>query len=205
MSLYSQDSILKLKKIFIVNFRGLFVFFREICSNPTRMGAALPSSNRLAKTMAKQVPLGSIGTIVELGPGTGVVTQALLDHGIEPEKLVLIEKSEPLTKHLKRRFSKLKIIAGDAQDLDHLLEAYHDVTIIVSSLPLRSLPEKIVKKALHAIEKKLAHGGLYIQFSYYQGATTPHFPKTFQRIYSERVFLNFPPARIDVFYHNSKT
>ena len=204
MSPYSQHSISELKKFFTLKSHGLFVFFREICSNPTRMGAALPSSNRLAKTMAKQVPLGSMGTIVELGPGTGVVTQALLDHGVRPEKLVLVEKSTALTQHLKKRFSGLNIIAGDAQDLELLLEAYDDVTIIVSSLPLRSLPENIVKKALQAIEKKLAHGGLYIQFTYYQGATTPYFPKTFQRIYSERVFLNFPPARIDVFYHNSK-
>lgn len=192
-----------LKQLFIVKLKGLFVFFREIFSNPTTIGAALPSSNRLARAIAKHVPLTTPGMIVELGPGTGVVTQALLERGIPPNKLILIEKSFPLTKHLTKRFPGVKIIAGDAQHLDKLLENYHDISLIVSSLPLRSLPKVMVKNALNAIDQKLAPNGLLIQFTYYQGGKPLPFPKTFQCISSERIFLNFPPAYIHVFSHSS--
>jgi phosphatidylethanolamine/phosphatidyl-N-methylethanolamine N-methyltransferase len=198
---HAKKFFLKFKNFFILKFHGLFVFSREIFSNPTAMGAALPSSNRLARAIAKQIPFDTPGTIVELGPGTGVVTQALLDHGIHPNALVLIEKSEALANHLTKRFSGVHIIAGDAQYLNELLKKYDNINIVVSSLPLRSLPEAVVKNAIDAIDKKLAHGGLFIQFTYYQGSKPMPLPKTFQHIYSEHVVLNFPPAQIHVFSH----
>ena len=192
----------QLKRFLRPKSRGLFVFSREIFSNPTEMGAALPSSKRLARAIAKQVPLGTLGTILELGPGTGVVTQALLDHGVHPNKLVLIEKSEALTQHLKKRFSNVHIIAGDAQYLGELLEKYDNIEVVVSSLPLRSLPESIVKNALNAIDKKLVNGGLFIQFTYYQGSKPMPLPNNFQLICSEKILLNFPPAQVHVFSHH---
>ncbi len=187
------------KAFVIIKCKGLWLFFRELFSNPMVMGAAFPSSKRLACAMARQVPLQSLGTVVELGPGTGVVTQALLEHGVNIKKLVAIEQSNAFVKHLMRRFSQLRVIEGDAQNLIGLLADCSDINVIVSSLPLRSLPENMVKNILAAIDKALPESGLFIQFTYYYGKTALPLPQTFQRIYSEYVLLNFPPARVDVF------
>lgn len=194
-----QRIFLRLKTFFVVKFNGLLLFFRELFSNPMVLGAAWPSSKRLAQTMAKQVTVTSSGTLVELGPGTGVVTQALLEHGVDLERLIAIEQSGAFVKHLQRRFPLLKIVNGDAQNLSDLLANYSDINVVVSSLPLRSLPDSTVKNILQAIDKVLPDGGLFIQFTYYYGATILSLPKTFQRIHAEYVFLNFPPARVDVF------
>lgn len=199
---FMQKIFLQIKTFFVVKFNGLLLFFRELFSNPLVMGAAWPSSNRLARAMARQVPVESSGMILELGPGTGVVTQALLEHGIEMEKLVAIEQSGAFVKHLSRRFAKLKVIEGDAKNLSSLLTGHSNINVIVSSLPLRSLPEDTVKNILQAIDNVLPEGGLFIQFTYYYGKAVLPLPKTFQRVYSEYVLLNFPPARVDVFCQN---
>ena len=196
-----QKFFLQLRDRFFIKSKGFLLFFREIFSNPLAIGAACPSSKRLARAMAKQVPVGTLGTIVELGPGTGVVTQVLLDHGIRPEKLVVIEKADAFVRHLIDRFPQLSVIKGDAKNVKDLLASHTNIRVVVSSLPLRSLPANIVESILTAIDEILPDGGLFIQFTYYYGATGVSFPKTFQRIHSEYVLLNFPPARVDVFYH----
>jgi len=71
----------------------LRLFARAICSGPQAVGAACPSSRRLADYMASQAVAASKGYIVELGAGTGVVTASLLDHGVAPERLIVVEKS----------------------------------------------------------------------------------------------------------------
>lgn len=199
-----QKFFLTCKNFCAIKLKGLLVFFREIFSNPKAMGTALPSSKKLANTLAKQIPSTATGTIVELGPGTGVVTKALLDHGIKPEKLILIEKSNAFVKHLSRRFSSITIIEGDAQQLNQLLEPYQPIQVIISCLPLRLLPASVVKNILQAIEKTLIDKGLLIQFTYHHGKANLPLSKHFQLVHSERVFLNFPPARVDVFSYKSE-
>lgn len=191
------------KAIFSMKFSGLLLFFREIFSNPLAIGAVCPSSKRLATAIATQIPIELSGKIIELGPGTGVVTQALLEHGINPEKLVAIERSNMFVKHLIKKFPQLTVIEGDAKDLAHLLTEDATVSVIVSGLPLRSLPEGTVKSILGTIDKVLADGGLFIQFTYFYGSKGLSLPQSFHRIYSKRIFLNFPPARIDVFSHKA--
>lgn len=182
-----------------IRLKGLLLFFREIFSNPVTMGAAYPSSSKLAAAMAKQVPLSDDGFIVELGPGTGVITKALLENGIKPENLILIERSSGFVKHLQEHFQKVKVIEGDAQDLDKLLDAHRSVPVVISSLPLKALPKGVVENILQSIEKILTDGGLFIQFTYYHGKINLPLSKKFKYLYSKYVFLNFPPARIDVF------
>ncbi|GAG27969.1 unnamed protein product, partial [marine sediment metagenome] len=100
---------------------GLNVFFREIFTNPSSVGAVLPSSKSLANHIASQVPNHSDGIVLELGAGTGVVTQALLDQGVPEERIVVVEISNSLAKFLRRRFPKVNIVQGDASNLIQLL------------------------------------------------------------------------------------
>lgn len=178
---------------------GLTLFLREIATNPRTMGAAWPSSDHLTKSVALQVPL-STGQVIELGGGTGVVTAALLERGIPSKQLLVVERAPALAQHLKKRFPNLTILEGDARNLEHLLSAnHHPINTVVSSLPLRSLPARVVSEIGVQLEKVLSNNALYIQFTYtFYRKPSPPSPHL-RWIYSKYIWRNFPPARIDVF------
>lgn len=115
---------------------GLTLFLKEIAANPSAMGAACPSSKRLTEYIASQVPVAS-KTILELGAGTGAVTAALLDHGIQHERLIVIERSLSLAQHLKEQFPQVLTIEGDAAHLTEFLPAEQlPVDVVVSQLTI---------------------------------------------------------------------
>jgi phosphatidylethanolamine/phosphatidyl-N-methylethanolamine N-methyltransferase len=183
----------------------LALFAREILTNPRNMGAACPSSARLARVMAAQVPLHDSGLVLELGAGTGVVTQALLQRGIAPERLVSIEISTSLAQHLHSRFPAIRVIHGDAGQLHKLIgEDYAHITTIVSSLPLRSLPLPVVEAISRQLQPLLQQGAALVQFTY-DLRKRPltylhlHAMPELRRTNSQIVWRNLPPARVDVF------
>ncbi|MBS0358811.1 MAG: methyltransferase domain-containing protein [Proteobacteria bacterium] len=180
---------------------GLFPFFREVFSNPATVGAAWPSSKRLAEALARQVPLDPKGVVVELGPGTGMITEALLERGIPAEKIIAIERSEALVKHLRKKFPQVTIIHGDAMHLADLLgQDASTLAAIVSSLPLRSLPRTIVEGLSKELEKVMKKESVFIQFTYHWKKEYPGLTLKLVRNLGKIVWWNFPPARVDVFH-----
>lgn len=183
------------------------LFAREIIRNPRAMGAAVPSSAKLARAMAAQVPLVEDGgLVVEVGAGTGVVTAALLQRGILPENLIVVERAPALVMHLRQHFPHLRVIEGDAGHLKSLLGAdFHRVKTIVSGLPLRSLPRPVVESIIRQYDKILENGGLLIQFTYdlLNRAKSIGMEKHFVRIASIIIWRNLPPARVEVFSHRN--
>jgi len=181
----------------------LALFAKEILANPRGMGAACPSSPFLARAMAAPVAPHEEGLVLELGGGTGAVTEALLRRGVAPERLVVLEISHTLAQHLRRRFSRLRIVEGDAAELQRLLgEDYRRITTVVSSLPLRSLPHHKVRAIGAQLAPLLAQGASLIRFTYDLRQRSerdlglhPHLI----RAGSEIVWRNLPPARVDVF------
>src|SRR3546814_7400279 len=97
------------------------MFFRQWLRRPLRIGAVAPSSRELAEAMARLVPNPPQGPVIELGGGTGPVTAALLDAGIPPEQLYVIEREPQLHRHLVRRFPRAHVLCGDAAALTSLL------------------------------------------------------------------------------------
>ncbi|MDM8545733.1 class I SAM-dependent methyltransferase [Candidatus Venteria ishoeyi] len=180
---------------------GFQVFAREMLNNPREIGAACPSSPKLGRMMAAQVPKDSNGFIVELGAGTGNITAALLDYGLPPEKLIVVELLPALASHLRRRFPQLTVIEGDATHLKTLLGPEHQpVSAVVSSLPLRSLPPEIVPGILAQVNEVLHDKGVMVQFTYdLRSKTLPDQNRHFVRVTSKIVWQNFPPARVESF------
>jgi phospholipid N-methyltransferase len=176
------------------------LFLREVLANPRVMGAACPSSHHLATSMATLLPSGFSGHVLELGAGTGVVTAALLRHGIKPQQLTVVEQSPLLVAHLRRRFPHLNVLQGDAAELDDLLKTHHTgIGAIISSLPLRSLAPPTVRAIIRQVDSALSPDGLFIQFTYALGALPCRFPRRFRQVESKIIWRNFPPARVDVF------
>lgn len=183
---------------------GIRLFIKEAASHPITVGAAWPSSKQLAEDIAAAIPAKN-GIVVELGAGTGVVTKALLKIGIKPKQLFVVERSHAMSQYLRKIFPKLQILEGDAQKLSELLgDKNQPVATIVSGLPLRSLPNKVVKEIGKQIEKVMTKNSHFIQFTY-SLHRKPKPPTTKLRWKeSKYVWRNLPPARIDIFSYDGK-
>jgi phosphatidylethanolamine/phosphatidyl-N-methylethanolamine N-methyltransferase len=175
------------------------LFLREFARNPKSIGAVCSSSERLGNRMARHIELHEDGWVVELGGGTGAITQALLLHGVAARRLIVVEKSHGLAVHLSNRFPEIRVIHGDAADMELILNGSLPVRTIVSGLPLRSLSRNAVISITDACVKILHPQGRLIQFTYAPGGFSPWLSAGLEKLGSETVWTNIPPARIDVF------
>ncbi|MGE3308821.1 MAG: class I SAM-dependent methyltransferase [Limisphaerales bacterium] len=189
----------------LAKIRRWFVFAREAFANPREIGAVTPSSPNLARRMARLIPAADAGLVVELGAGTGVVTKALLDRGIAPDRLFAVELSPSLASLLRSRFHDVHVLCGDAANLRRLLRragadphshSHSAPVTIVSSLPLRSLPAPKVQSIVREISALIRPSGRWIQYTY--ALAHRDFPDGFHRSQSSFVWGNIPPARVDV-------
>ncbi|MFC4299568.1 class I SAM-dependent methyltransferase [Castellaniella hirudinis] len=176
------------------------LFLREWLEAPAGVGAVWPSSERLARSMAARVDPQGAGLVVELGAGTGVVTQALLDRGVPAERLRVVECAPAFVHHLRRRFPGVTILQGDAARLSDMLgvdAAGAAVDAIVSSLPLRSLDPDIVSAVLDQCRTLLRPGCPLIQFTYvWRGLPVAGLSDGFVSRSDQAVWANLPPARV---------
>lgn len=176
-----------------------FRFLKALATRPKAVGAVIPSGPALAKAMARQID-PKAGPVLEVGPGTGVISEAILERGVAPSALTLVEYDDELARHLAARFPRVHVIQGDAFDLDNTLHG-HDgrpFGAIVSSLPLLNHPMARRLAYMEAITRRLAPGAPLIQFSY--GAHAPVVPPPgFAVIRTAQVWANIPPAKVWVY------
>ncbi|PLZ03555.1 methyltransferase [Burkholderia sp. WAC0059] len=176
--------------------RALLLFLNEVLLRPSSAGAILPSSRSLAKRIARMVPAQGAGLVVELGAGTGAVTQALLDHGIQADRLLVVERSASLAEHLASRFPRLRVIHGDAGKLGDFLPPGALIDAVVSGVPLRSLPYAESRAIVQHWRAVLPNGALIVQFTYALYGPLRHLTDGFTQLASEIIWLNFPAARV---------
>ncbi|MBI3879292.1 MAG: methyltransferase domain-containing protein [Verrucomicrobia bacterium] len=190
--------------ISIKSISSLAVFSGELLSNAGSVGAAVPSSRALARRIASFLPRDPTGLVIELGAGTGAVTEALIEHGLPLEKIVPVELNANMARHLRKRFPGLNVLGGDASKLgrllaQHLPDGRPAVSHIVSSLPLRSLPVTVVARIIREVKRLLPPDGTFIQYTYHIGCRRYRPLDDFQRHATSLVWMNLPPARVDVF------
>lgn len=171
---------------------GQFEFMRGLLENPGGVCAPTPSSAILSAAIAAEVDVGCAGLIVELGAGTGVVTQALLNRGVLPERLLVVERTSVFVRLLQQRFPAVRVIEGDGLKFDEYLPEDARIAAVVSGLPMLSfaLP---VRRSL--IEKSLAlqgSAGRFIQLSYGWRPAVP--PNDKFHVSRRIVWRNLPPA-----------
>jgi len=184
--------------------KRLALFGSELLSNPRAIGAACPSSPLLARRMARSVRPARGRYVLELGAGTGAITEALLESSVSGDRLVVVEKSPVLVKVLRRRFSNATVLEGDAAQLDDLVAGQlglkaEDFSHVVSSLPLRSIPRPAAEGIARAIEAFLGHGASLVQFTYDLRNGSRDWYGGLRHVRSSVVWLNVPPARVDVY------
>jgi phosphatidylethanolamine/phosphatidyl-N-methylethanolamine N-methyltransferase len=176
-------------------------FLRSWIEKPLHMGAVMPSSKLLARTMAQYVDVESAGPVVELGPGTGAITNALIEHGVDQKRLVLVEYNPGFCALLRDRYPHAKVVQGDAYKLRDSLWKVLDVpaSAVVSGLPLVTKPMLTRLKLIRDAFMALAPGAPFVQFTY---SMAPPIPKSLPGVSteaSERIWMNLPPARVWVY------
>jgi phosphatidylethanolamine/phosphatidyl-N-methylethanolamine N-methyltransferase len=166
--------------------------------NPRKIGAVAASGPELAAAMARHIPQNAEGYVVELGGGTGPVTRAILDTGVPPDRLIVVERDPVLHRHLAERYPNVRVLQGDAMHLQQLLrdQHIHPVKAIVSSLPLL-----IMKKAIqHRIGVQafavLEPGAPFIQFTYGLFSPLNRRQLGVSGTVEDRVLQNLPPASV---------
>eukprot|EP00540_Astrosyne_radiata_P015310 CAMPEP_0116830826 /NCGR_PEP_ID=MMETSP0418-20121206/4982_1 /TAXON_ID=1158023 /ORGANISM="Astrosyne radiata, Strain 13vi08-1A" /LENGTH=178 /DNA_ID=CAMNT_0004459979 /DNA_START=1679 /DNA_END=2215 /DNA_ORIENTATION=+ len=165
---------------------------------PRLVGSIAPSSTRLANLIAREalsVIEKSGGLVVEIGPGTGCITRALLAHGVASENLVCVELDPVLHQYMTEQFPEIHTILGDAADVETLLSGRcTEVAVVVSGVPLKNLPLNKADVIIHSCCDMLKPYGKFIQFTY--GISPPAItPKlTISRKFVGFVLLNLPPA-----------
>lgn len=172
--------------------------------NPLGTGAVSPSGRFLARTMARYVDPAAQGPVIELGPGTGPVTEALIQRGVAPERLVLVEYDPDFCQLLARRYPGVRIVKGDAYRLADTLRGVLDApaSAVVSSLPLRTRPERDRLRLLDDAFNLLRHDGAFVQFTYGIASPMPRRMGSgpeFEAEVSQPVWLNLPPARVWIY------
>jgi phosphatidylethanolamine/phosphatidyl-N-methylethanolamine N-methyltransferase len=182
-------------------------FFRSLIAAPRLTGAVAPSGRALARAMAAAVGSAPRGFIAELGPGTGPVTRALIESGIAPERLVLLEYDPGFCGILRQRFARAAIVQGDAYDLPGALMEFagRPIAAVVSSLPLLNQPPHRRAKLIADAFALMGPAGVFVQFTY--GLVSPIPREACAKRYSAhrgtRIWRNLPPAcvwtyRLDV-------
>lgn len=178
-------------------------FIRAWLDNPLTTGAVYPSGKVLSRTMARAVDLTVPGPIIELGPGTGPVTEALIRRGIPQERLILLEFDPDFCKLLSRRYPIATVVQGDAYALSRSLSSVlqDKAAAIVSSLPLLTKPERQRLALVQEAFDLMHDDGVFVQFTYGLGSPVPRVddrfvPTGFAAQVSPPVWLNFPPARV---------
>ncbi len=173
------------------------LFFRTWATSPLKMGSVTPTSRALASLMVKHAHPDPTGYTLEIGPGTGVVTQALLDVGIPADRVVSVEYDKDFCKHLKKRFPGIHVIRGDALDLQKTLAEFRDIkfSAALSGIPLLNLPKKKRGPYLEHVLDRLVPGGVVSQLSYSFVPPQEAIPGRLAVDKSKWVTFNFPPGR----------
>jgi phosphatidylethanolamine/phosphatidyl-N-methylethanolamine N-methyltransferase len=176
-------------------------FIRSWIERPLSIGAVTPSGKVLARTMARYVDPQSTGPVVELGPGTGPITEALVAAGVDPARLVLVEFDPTFCRILRSRYPDATLVQGDAYSLRRLLETLliQPAAAVVSGLPLITKPLKMRMRLLRDAFDLMLPGAPFVQFTYSVASPVPKRLGGFTAEASERIWLNIPPARVWVY------
>ena len=175
-------------------------FFKSLVTAPRLTGAVAPSGRALARAMAAAIDPAPHGLVIELGPGTGPVTRALIERVVAPARLVLVEYDPAFCSILRQRFAPAKVVQGDAYDLPRALAEFvgEPIAAVVSSLPLLNQPHHRREKLIGDAFGLMGPAGVFVQFTY--GLLSPIPREACANRYSvhrgRRIWRNLPPARV---------
>ncbi len=174
------------------------VFFSSWLRAPLKVASIVPSSRQLGAAIARQIDPARPGWVVELGAGTGPVTEQLLARGIQPKRLFVLERDPVLVRFLRERYPEPVLVEGDASRLPELLSHYgvNQVQAVVCGIPLLSIPKAAATAIVANALKVLEPDGQLFQYTYSLFSPLPYrdFGLAVRRV--RRILINVPPAAV---------
>ncbi len=173
------------------------MFLRRWAANPLQMGSIVPSAPSLCKRVARQIRRNPDQYVVELGAGTGVISKALLDAGLPPEKLYVVEIVHDMAEHLRQVLPGVNVVEGDARELAKLLPDHvrGNIGSVVCGVPLVLLPVAEQRRFIDAIQA-VAPGVGFLHYSYCVTSPLPFQKHGLTAKREEWTPRNFPPASV---------
>jgi phosphatidylethanolamine/phosphatidyl-N-methylethanolamine N-methyltransferase len=174
-------------------------FFNAWISNPGHVGALMPSGGALAQLIVREITVAS-GSIIELGPGTGVFTRAALARGVKEEDMTLVECLPEFAERLQLYFPKARVLCMDATRLrEHNLFEQPSVGAVISGLPLLNMSPRSIISVLKGAFSYMNPRGAFYQFTYGHRCPVPRPFLDRLGLRATRVghaVLNVPPATV---------
>lgn len=176
-------------------------FFKTWIDKPKAMGAVLPTSNVTARRMASLINPNDGNTVLELGPGTGVITKAILERGVPAERVYSIEHTASFIPQLREDYPGVNFLHGDAFNLDAVLPDMGEEKFdaVISAVPLLNFPSGRRVQLLNDLFARLKPGRPVVQISYGPQSPIPPDWETYSVEPLDWVVRNIPPARLWVF------
>lgn len=176
-------------------------FFKGWIDEPKAVGSIIPTSSVTARRMASVTDPKSGLPVLELGPGTGVVTKAILAHGVKPERLWAIEFSSDFVDHLRSSFPGVNVIQGDAFDLDATLGEHKNMQFdsIVSGVPLLNFPTPQRIRYVESLLDRIPAGRPIVQITYGPLSPVPAGKGNYTVEHFDFVLRNIPPSQLWVY------
>jgi len=167
-------------------------FFKRFVASPIAVGAILPTSIATARVMAAPIPKG--GNVLELGAGTGSITQGIIERIGDPTRLTSIEIDPELAKEFKKNFPSVNLCVTDAEEILKKNESYD---AIVSGIPFTIMTPAKRARMFDLITKRLKPGGVFTAIQYSMTSLN-ELKEYFGSVKIRFSPLNVPPAIVYV-------
>jgi phosphatidylethanolamine/phosphatidyl-N-methylethanolamine N-methyltransferase len=195
-----------LRKVIAEKFDDELRFFKGWIDKPKAVGAILPTSSVTARRMASVIEPGSGKPVLELGPGTGVITRAILERGVTPGKLFSVEFSADFVRHLKSEFPDVNVLHGDAFDLDEALGSNRELIFdsVISAVPLLSFSAEKRVEIIEDLLSRVPHGRPVVQITYGPLSPVPAGRGDYVVEHFDFVIRNIPPAQLWIYRRGAR-
>ncbi len=174
------------------------LFLRAWFRSPLSIASLVPSSAATGRAFARLIDLSRDGDILELGSGTGAISQSLLAAGIPSSRLILVERDPELAGYLRRQFPRLRLVQEDAACIGSTLEelGVQRLSVVVSSLPIVWFPLPAQADIVEACFQRLGAGGEFLQMTNQPASPMPMKKLGLAGERAVTIWRNFPPSFI---------
>ncbi|GAA4620680.1 class I SAM-dependent methyltransferase [Saccharopolyspora hordei] len=186
--------------------REYWTFLSSAARQPSTVGAVLPTSQHVAEAVAAFVPSSGTPTVLELGPGTGRLSEPIQRRLGDQGRHLAVEIDPKMVRYLQRTKPWLRVIEGDATHLRKLLDdaGVDRVDAVISSIPWTLLPREKQRELLHEAASVMSADGVFTTVTYLTALWRPSsqkFVEALEDSFDEvtpraTVWRNVPPARI---------
>jgi phosphatidylethanolamine/phosphatidyl-N-methylethanolamine N-methyltransferase len=181
-------------------------FFKGWIDKPRAVGSIVPTSSVTARRMASIIDPKSGLPVLEVGPGTGVITKAILKRGIKPSDLYTVEYSHDFVTHLRRNYPDINVIEGDGFNLDKTLGDMRDATFdcVVSGVPLLNFPVARRVAYLENLLKRIPDGRPVVQLTYGPKSPIPPGLGDYTIEHFHFILRNIPPTQLWIYRRSAR-